>query len=139
MTVYRVSRLAVHRLACAGLTFWSLGFIVGIFMMVMRTEDKHHRDALRRYGYFYIGLEPSFWWWDIVRSLCSSSVFSLDYEDVIVAPLQSPLHVISIVCLGARFKGHRVPWSVFRSVEGVLVRSSGGLLGECFGCHKALF
>ena len=66
MTLYRVSRLAVHRLACAGLTFWSLGFIVGIFMMVMRTEDKHHRDALRRYGYFYIGLEPSFWWWDIV-------------------------------------------------------------------------
>ena len=59
--------LTVWGLAWAGILLWSVGTIALIFMLVRFTKDRHHQAALRKYGYFYIGLEPNFWWWDIVR------------------------------------------------------------------------
>jgi len=53
--------------ALLGLAIWSTGIIVGIFLMIYRLGDERQKvHNLLRYGYFYQGFEPDFWWWEIV-------------------------------------------------------------------------
>ncbi|CAE7249789.1 Svep1, partial [Symbiodinium natans] len=53
-------------IALAGLLVWCAGIPIALFLTVWRTPDRQSQENHRNYGYFIEGLEPSFWWWDIV-------------------------------------------------------------------------
>ena len=37
--------------------------------MIKRQPDRYHPASLKRYGFFFAGLEPEYWWWDLVVKL----------------------------------------------------------------------
>lgn len=53
--------------AACGLTLWSCGFLAFIAMIIKRNEKRLQEfKVLRKYGYFYNGLEKAYWWWDLL-------------------------------------------------------------------------
>ena len=53
-------------LALGGLLLWNVGFLVFISFKIWKLGDARQTDEnLRRYGYFYVGLEPTYWWWEL--------------------------------------------------------------------------
>ena len=37
-----------------------------VFFVIKRQPDRYHPASLKRYGFFFAGLEPEFWWWDLI-------------------------------------------------------------------------
>jgi hypothetical protein len=56
-----------YLIAMAGLIIWSLGSIVFLVYKIKATgpENRFNDDNMRRFGYFYQGFEPQYWFWEI--------------------------------------------------------------------------
>ena len=50
-----------------GVIFWSAGFVAVVFVAILR-NSKHLEDfqTLRRFGYFYNGFKPDYFWWELL-------------------------------------------------------------------------
>jgi len=67
ITCYQGVHLPVAILAFAGMAIWIIGVVVGLFLKLWhlgraRMTEKH----LQTFGYFFVGLEPQFWWWELL-------------------------------------------------------------------------
>ena len=41
-------------------------FQVVIFVRMYGRRDRFRPEVMLHYGYFFVGLEPKYWWWDIL-------------------------------------------------------------------------
>ena len=61
-----------HHWALAGMSFcglftWCFGLPLALFARIfLLGQNRQDHDNHRRYGYFIQGLEPRFWYWDLV-------------------------------------------------------------------------
>ena len=56
-------------LACAGfvgLVCWCIGIPLSLYLRIWRLRDRQDPECRRRYGFFMQGLDPGFWWWDLL-------------------------------------------------------------------------
>ena len=53
-------------IAFAGLAVWCVGIPLALAAKVLSLADRRAPENYRRFGYFLEGLEPKFWWWDIL-------------------------------------------------------------------------
>jgi len=59
--------LIVIVLACTGLGIWSVGFPVSIYLFCRLHHEKMQEHKIKRLiGFFYIGLEPNCYWWELL-------------------------------------------------------------------------
>ena len=71
-------------LACCGLLAWSVGFLVVIFVRMYGRRDRFRPEVMLHYGYFFVGLEPKYWWWDIlVKRMDLLLLMGVTYTNVI--------------------------------------------------------
>ncbi|CAE6963215.1 unnamed protein product [Symbiodinium sp. CCMP2592] len=54
------------RIAIAGLVVWCVGIPLTLAVLLLRIPDRQAPENFRRFGYFFQGLEPKFWWWDLL-------------------------------------------------------------------------
>jgi hypothetical protein len=54
-------------IASAGLIIWSFGSIAFLVFKIKATgpENRFNDENMRRFGYFYQGFEPQYWYWEI--------------------------------------------------------------------------
>lgn len=72
-------------LGCIGLIIWSLGVPLSIFLLCYIQRFKLHRFATRRMlGYFILGFQPSYFWWDLLVKRCDLlMIFFVAYSSVL--------------------------------------------------------
>lgn len=73
-------------LAVSGLVVWCVGIPL-VLAAKLSLEDRTSPDKHRRYGYFFQGLEPQYWWWDILVKRADVGLMMLvTYTSVVREP-----------------------------------------------------
>ena len=57
---------ALAAIAFAGLLVWCIGVPVVLFLKIWRLDDRQDSNNYRKYGFFIQGLEPKYWYWDLI-------------------------------------------------------------------------
>ncbi len=76
---YQPVHMELVWLAVGGGCVFSLGTLVFLFWRIWRLPrgSRHGVAKQSMYGYFYTGLKPDWWWWDIVTEERLRSTFIL--------------------------------------------------------------
>ncbi|CAE7405136.1 UVR8 [Symbiodinium sp. CCMP2592] len=75
-------------LAIGGLVIWCLGTPLALALKLQSMQDRRAPNSDRRYGYFFQGLEPKFWWWDILVKRADVGMMMLvTYTSVVPTPV----------------------------------------------------
>lgn len=71
-----------------GLTIWSVGGLVGIFVKLYRNKFRLQEPSLlRQFAYFYNGYEPKVYWWEIlVKKGDVLSLYLISFTEVLPDP-----------------------------------------------------
>lgn len=65
--VFHGDHLIVAVIGIMGLAIWSVGFLLVLFGKLHANRHRlSEKDIITNFGYFYNGLEPHMFWWDIV-------------------------------------------------------------------------
>ena len=73
-------------LAVSGLVVWCVGIPL-VLAAKLSLEDRTSPDKHRRYGFFFQGLEPQYWWWDILVKRADVGLMMLvTYTSVVREP-----------------------------------------------------
>ena len=76
--------MTLRTLAFIGLGVFSVGFPLVIFVRLRAQANRFHPKVMRHYGYFFSGLRPSFWWWDVlIKRADLLLVMTITYTDVV--------------------------------------------------------
>ncbi|CAE7930372.1 lgals3bpb, partial [Symbiodinium necroappetens] len=79
--------LVSARIAIAGLVVWCLGIPLTLAVRLLLIPDRQSPENFRRFGFFFQGLEPKFWWWDLlVKRLDVALMMLLTYTSVVPDP-----------------------------------------------------
>ena len=57
---------ALATVAFTGLSLWCVGVPLLLFIQIWKLKDRQDANNYRRYGFFIRGLEPRYWYWDIL-------------------------------------------------------------------------
>ncbi|CAE7792877.1 rngB [Symbiodinium sp. CCMP2592] len=63
---WQADHRALAALAVAGLGFWCIGLPFWLFLKIWRLQDRQDPNSYRKYGFFFQGLEPQYWYWDLI-------------------------------------------------------------------------
>ncbi|CAE7805594.1 unnamed protein product [Symbiodinium sp. CCMP2592] len=79
--------MASARLAIVGLGLWCFGIPVTLAARLICLRDRQAPENFRRYGFFFQGLEPRFWWWDLlVKRLDVAIMMLVTYTSFVLDP-----------------------------------------------------
>ena len=66
------------RYACAGLALWTVAPLALLCLRIRAFQQHRQSTAVQRtHGYFYAGLRPEYWWWDLVVKRADVCTFML--------------------------------------------------------------
>ena len=66
MECWQDAHMSLAAVAVAGLSVWSLGLPFCLFLRIWSLQDRQDSENFRKYGYFIRGLEPRYWYWDLL-------------------------------------------------------------------------
>jgi hypothetical protein len=93
-------------LAFAGLSLWTVGFILVLYVCIKRyQEELMEPRIMHRYGFFYRGFEPNFWWWELLHKRVDSAIILFVTYTGVVQDYKSKL-IIFLACAGFNLALH---------------------------------
>ncbi|CAE7029998.1 ZEP [Symbiodinium natans] len=63
---WKEDHFALVAVAFTGLSLWCVGVPLLLFIQIWKLKDRQDANNYRRYGFFIRGLEPRYWYWDIL-------------------------------------------------------------------------
>jgi hypothetical protein len=120
--------------AIAGLMLWSFGFPAITYMCINQHEGNLEQPLIQhRFGYFYQGFEPDYWWWELlVKRLDSLTVLVITFTNVV--PDAKAKLLLYLVLSGFWWACHNESHPYDDRNNGLLDRIESMAMKARFGC-----
>jgi hypothetical protein len=112
------------QIAAAGVLIWSLGSIVFLVYKIKSTgaESRFNETNMRRFGYFYQGFEPQFWYWEIGWKRFDFLLVSIITYTALVPDGRAKI-IIYVMLAGVAMSAHMFCQPYDERMHGLLDRS----------------